>query len=411
MTITLHGGMLIDGRGGDPAPLESLVVDGGRIRAVGGAPAGPSKDIIDLDGCTVMPGLIDAHSHFGLVEATGDSHVAPAITAARIFRNCELALMAGFTTVRDVGGIDGGVAAAVELGLIRGPRILPSGPVLCQTGGHGDERAPFGPHHGMHHDASGVPGLVQKALPCDGPDAVRLAARTAFQRGATQIKVCVSGGVVSVTDSLEDTQFSVEELMAAVEEADARGTYVTAHAHNSRSIQNGLAAGIQCFEHGSFLDEETARAIAAAGAALVPTLAVARLFYEKADEWGIPADMVSRIDGLEEAMGRSLKLARDCGVTVGLGTDLLGPEQDRRGLELVLRAALGDPMEAIVSATAVNARILRRDAEIGTVEAGKVADLIAVRGDPLNEPDLFDDPSRVVLVIKDGVVVKDSREG
>src|SRR5262249_16300847 len=152
---------------------------------------------------------------------------------------------------RDTGGIDGGVATAVEMGLVRGPRILPSGPLICQTGGHGDDRNPFGLHP---HDHAGVPGLGQVSLPCDGPDEVRLAARTVLRGGASQVKVCVSGGVVSLTDRIEDAQFTVEELMAAVQEADARETYVTAHAHNVRGIRNGLDAGVSCFEHGTFLD-------------------------------------------------------------------------------------------------------------------------------------------------------------
>jgi imidazolonepropionase-like amidohydrolase len=238
---------------------------------------------------------------------------------------------------------------------------------------------------------------------------VRVAARTALKRGATQVKVCVSGGVVSFTDKLEDTQFTVEELMAAVQEADARGTYVTAHAHNSKGIQNGLDAGIECFEHGTYLDDETARRMAEAGAHLVPTFAVCRLLAQEAGAWGIPAELVPKIAPVEAAMAMSLALAREHGIVIGLGSDILGPEQNRRGLELVIRADLEDAMTAITSATKVNAQIIRRDDDLGTLEPGKVADLIAVDGDPLAEPGLFDDPSRVKLVIQGGVVVKDTR--
>jgi imidazolonepropionase-like amidohydrolase len=409
VTFQLRGATLVDGTGTDPISGATVVLDGDRIAAVeGGSPNGSARgDVIDIDGLTLLPGLIDAHSHFGIV-SFGDTRSSPAVTAARIFRNCELALEAGFTTVRDVGGIDGGVAQAVALGLIPGPRILPSGPLLCQTGGHGDDSPPFalGGHHMHDH---GLPGLAQFARPCDGPDEVRLAAREAFKRGATQIKVCVSGGVVSFTDRAEDAQFSVEELKAAVEEADARDTYVTAHAHNTKGIRNGLEAGVACFEHGTFLDEDTAVAMAKAGAYLVPTFAVTRLFVEKAKDWGIPDEMIPRMNGIEEAMTRALALARDAGVVIGSGSDLLGPEQDRRGLEIAIRAELGDAMEAIVATTSVNARILRRADDIGTVEAGKRADIIAIDGDPLTDSKLFDDPTRVILVIKDGQVVKDIR--
>ena len=403
MDRILRGASLIDGTGAGPRPAD-VTIRGDRIEAVSSRP-GADRDPIDLDGLTLLPGLIDAHSHFGLVEMI-PAHTAPAVMAARIFRNCELALAAGFTTVRDTGGIDGGVATAVEMGLVPGPRILPSGPLICQTGGHGDERNPFGLHS---HDHPGVPGLVQVSLPCDGPDEVRLAARTVLRRGASQVKVCVSGGVVSLTDRIEDAQFSVEELMAAVQEADARDTYVTAHAHNVRGIRNGLDAGVSCFEHGTFLDEETAAAMAAAGAYLVPTFAVTRIFAENADAWGIPPDVVPRMAGIEEAMTRALKIARDAGLVIGSGSDILGPEQNRRGLELVIRSQLGDPMEAIVSATAVNARILRLDRDLGTVEPGKQADLVAVDFDPLRQPEGFDQPDRIRIVIKGGTLVKDTR--
>jgi imidazolonepropionase-like amidohydrolase len=396
--VRIDGGTLIDGTGTDPRRAAVHITDG-RIddSSVDGG-------TIDVTGLTVLPGLIDAHTHFGLVNEF-DPDVAAAVVAGRIFRNCELALDAGFTTVRDTGGIDGGVAEAVRLGLVRGPRVLPSGPILSQTGGHGDPTGPFH-HHGHSH---GVPGLNQVSIVCDGPDEVRLAARTVLKRGATQVKVCVSGGVVSFTDKLEDTQFSVEELIAAVQEADARGTYVTAHAHNSRGINNGLDAGIECFEHGTYLDEDTARRMAAAGAHLVPTFAVCRLLAQEAEAWGIPPELVPKIAPVEAAMAQSMKLARDHGITIGLGSDILGPDQNRRGLELVIRSQLEDPMTAIVSATKVNSQIIRRDAELGTLEVGKIADLIAVDGDPLREPELFDDPSRVKLVIQGGRVVKDIR--
>jgi imidazolonepropionase-like amidohydrolase len=404
MDRVLRGATLIDGTGADPRRADVAIRDI-RVESVVAA-ASRDGESIDLDGLTLLPGLIDAHSHFGVVELTA-AHIPPAVIAARIFRNCALALDAGFTTVRDTGGIDGGVASAVEMGLIRGPRILPSGPLICQTGGHGDDRNPFAIY--PHDHRTSIPGLVQLSLPCDGPDEVRLAARSVLSRGATQVKVCVSGGVMSFTDRIEDAQFTVEELMAAVQEADARDTYVTAHAHNVRGIRNGLAAGVSCFEHGTFLDGETAAAMAAAGAYLVPTFAVTRIFSEQAEAWGIPASIVPRMAGLEEAMTRALKLARDAGVVIGSGSDILGPEQNRRGLELLIRSQLGDPMEAIVSATSVNARIIRRSDDLGTIEPGKLADLVAVDFDPLIQPDGFDEPERVRLVMKDGIVVKDTR--
>jgi imidazolonepropionase-like amidohydrolase len=408
-SLILRGAELIDGRGGDPLPKSEVVIDGNRfgaVRAAGHAAIDDAR-VLDLDGLTLLPGLIDAHAHFGLVDF-GDPGATPlAVLAAQIFRNCELALEAGFTTVRDTGGIDGGVRQAVDLGLVRGPRIYPSGPIIVQTGGHGDFSPPFLGHH--HLSSVAAPGLVQPSLVADGADAVRLAVRTVFRRGATQVKVAISGGVVSTTDRLEDTQLSVDELRAAVAEARARETYVTAHAHNVRSIRNGLEAGVACFEHGTFLDEETAAAMAAAGAWLVPTLAVTHLFAEEWQRWGVPESTVPRMVAVAKAMAEAVKLAHRAGVTIGSGSDLIGPRQDRRGLELGLKAACIGAMPAIVSATQTNAHILRADADLGTVEPGKLADAIAVDGDPLADPRLFDDPTRVLVVVKDGVVVKDTR--
>lgn len=410
MTLVLRGGVLVDGNGSEPSQSSELVIEDSRITRVGTAGGRPhGREVVDLslDGLTILPGLIDAHAHFGLVNFSPPGSVPVAVIAGQIFRNCALALEAGFTTVRDTGGIDGGVGQAIEMGLLRGPRILPSGPILVQSGGHGDFRPPFLLDH--HASDASVPGLVQASMVCDGVDQVRIAARTAFRRGATQIKMAVSGGVVSLTDRLEDTQFSVDELMAAVGEAHARDTYVTVHAHNIRSIQNGLAAGVECFEHGTFLDEETAAAMLARGAVLVPTLAVTHIFATEWRAWNVPEQTVPRMVAVAEAMGRAVAIAHKAGVVVGSGSDLIGPEQNRRGLELKLKADILGAMEAIVSATRTNARILRRDQELGTLEVGKLADVIAIDGDPLAHPDLFDDPKKIVLVIKDGAVVKDAR--
>jgi imidazolonepropionase-like amidohydrolase len=216
----------------------------------------------------------------------------------------------------------------------------------------------------------------------------------------------VSGGVISFTDEIEHTQFTVEELRAAVLEAEARNTYVTAHSHNSRGIRNGLEAGVQCFEHGSWLDEETAALMAEAGAALVPTLTVAHVMGTEYERWGLPAAVASRMELVSGHMENAIKYARDVGVVTGAGTDLLGPHQEHRGLEIALRAEVVGAMDAIVAMTSTNAKILRVDDRLGTVTPGKLADVIAVRGDPLREPRLFDDPERIVLVIKGGVVEK-----
>jgi imidazolonepropionase-like amidohydrolase len=404
MAYRIHTRAVIDGTGRDPVERAVVAVDGDRITAVG-ADGGPSAhDDLDCDDLFVLPGLIDAHTHMGLVEGDRLGFMPPALLAAHLFRNAELCLESGHTTAREVAGADGGLAQAIEAGLIPGPRLFPSGPLLSQTGGHGEFGLPFLDHR-LHF--TGLPGLTQPSVICDGPDQVRIAARNAFRHGATQIKVCVSGGVVSLTDRLEDVQFTVDELRAAVEEAAARDTYVTAHAHNTAGIERGLEAGLECFEHGTFLDEPTAARMAAAGASLVPTLAVIHLLASEYERYGLGDYVVPRVQGVEEAMGKAVLIAMDAGVRVGSGTDLLGVEQNRRGLELVLRAQLHSPMAAIVSATRHNAEILHVADRLGTLEAGKLADCIALDFDPLAEAAGFDDPDRVRVVIKNGQIVKD----
>ncbi|MHB8509225.1 MAG: amidohydrolase family protein [Candidatus Dormibacteria bacterium] len=211
MTLILRGGTLFDSTGAD------LLGD-----------ATGDSEVLELDGLTILPGLIDAHTRLGGVfDRIGRFSVAE--MAAEVFKNIRLANDAGFTTCREVVGVHAGAVRVIEKGLIRGPRIFHSGSVICQHGGHGDFTSQF-----AAEPTYGIPGLVCGALPSDGVDAVRHAARISFRRGATQLKVCVSGGVVSLHDSLEDTQLTVEELRAIVEEARARNPYVTAHAQNKQ---------------------------------------------------------------------------------------------------------------------------------------------------------------------------------
>lgn len=363
--------------------------------------------VLDASGLFLMPGLIDAHTHLGhafessVLRDVGSLSVAE--VAAEIIVNLELALDAGVTSARELGGLDGGMARAVERGLVRGPRLFPSGPAIAQTGGHGTYLGQF-PLTDSHFR---VPGLLERTQVADGPDAVRRAARLAFRRGATQIKVYASGGILSEGDSITDSQFSVEELASAVGEAKARGTYVTAHAHSISALHNGLAAGIRCFEHATFLDEESADAIAKARGAIVPTMSVIHVMEERAAEWGIPQEMLKRLDGVESAMTDAIRLAHAKGILIGSGSDLLGPRQRGRGMEIGLKARLIGAMNAIVSGTANNARIMGIYDQLGTVEPGKVADIIGVRFDPLERPDALADAQNVVLVVKDGQVVKD----
>lgn len=386
---------LIDGSGADPFPAAIDIKDGVITNVRRGSEGRAAEGGIHLDDVTVLPGLIDAHTHMGIVGNKEDDHVPLAVATAQIFANLSAALDAGFTTVRDVGGLDGGVALAVETGLVRGPRILPSGPIICEAGGNGDLYSPFS--CGCGRRTQGTPGLTLIGAPCYGPDDVRVAARLALRRGATQLKVSVNTLLSFHDTGSPDTELTLEELSAAVVEARAKGTYVTAHALNPHGVALALRAGVECLEHGGVANEEVATAVADAGVPLVPTLTNMWLLEQGGDVNGRRARL---------ELQESLVLAKAHGVPVGSGSDLEGVEQSRRGMELVLRAELESPMEAIVSATSVNGRILRRP-ELGSISAGCAADLIAVSGDPLEEPRLFDDPGRVVFVMKGGQVAKD----
>src|ERR1700730_11806046 len=319
MTLIMRDATPIDGTAGEPKTKSSIVIEGDTIADVTAQAPHRREDaqVYDLSGLTMLPGLIDAHAHLGLVydfSAEGDPGlVSAAEIAARAFENCNLCLDAGFTTVRDMCGVDGGIVRAIASGTVRGPRVYPSGPAIVQTGGHGHISGPF-----CFQDRTlAIPGLMQLIAICDGADEVRRKARLNFRRGATQLKVFISGGVVSTTDRLEDTQLTVEELKAAVHEARARETYVSGHAHNVRAIRNGLAAGLECFEHGTMLDEATARAIAKAGSALDPTLAVCHLMAKDWKQMGLTEQIAKRIGGCETSMAESIKMAEAAGVLLG----------------------------------------------------------------------------------------------
>jgi imidazolonepropionase-like amidohydrolase len=415
MSLLLTGAAIIDGLGSDPIARGFVLTEGDRIADVGtdGARPGASRasQHVELSGLTLLPGLIDAHTHLGFSsEMMAMQHVEVSVAerAADIFRNLRAALEAGFTAARDCGGIDHGVLRAVGRGLVPGPRIWACASALHQTGGHGILASPLLPPDAQHYHW--VRGLTAVGGPCDGVDAVTKAARECFRQGASFLKIVVTGGVVSRTDNLDDTQFTVQEIAAAVAEARARNTYVTAHAHNVAGIRNAIVGGVKCVEHGTGIDEEIAAMMAADGVSLVPTLTIAQDIVDNYDRLGLPPEMLGRVGDTMKRMSDGLLAAREAGVLVGSGSDLVGPVQDHRGQEIGLKARLIGAMAAICSATSVNARIMRVADTIGSIETGKLADLIAVDFDPLAQPELFRDPARVILVVKGGEIVKDMRK-
>ena len=408
MSVVFEHATLLDCTGRDPQPNLRIVVEDGRIRRIGASsgPAGP-KDarVIDCQGRTLMPGLLDAHVHLALLDLdpAAEAALPAAVLALRIAGVIEATLDAGFTTVRDAGGLDWGFKEAVRLGLIRGPRIFISGAFISQTGGHGDHRA-----RTSRATFPMVPGLTSESILADGADAVRWAAREVLRRGADQVKVMASGGAASPTDELDHVQFAVEELTAAVEVAGAVGTYVLAHAYGPRAIQNCLKAGVRSIEHGNFLDEATAdQMLAADDVFLVPTVITYELLARREAGDGWTPDMVRKIrQGLTGAYD-SLGLAYEKGLRIGSGSDVLAEMQGDKGKEIACQARVMGAMNAIIAATRTNAALMRIDKDVGTIEEGKRADLIVLDADPLADPAIFGDPEHVRMVVLGGEVVKD----
>ncbi|MEK7248744.1 MAG: amidohydrolase family protein [Chloroflexota bacterium] len=405
--LVLHNATLIAGDGADPKPKTSVEVRDGRIARVVAASkiaANEEAQVIDLGGCFLLPGLTDAHVHLGLTEANGAPTQPWAEWVARVTGFLGQALDQGFTTVRDAGALDPAWARVIEKGIVRGPRLLPSGAFISQTGGHGDWRAP----HQQTDPIQPIPGLFAGYVLADGPDAVRRAAREELRRGATQIKVMASGGVASPTDPIDATQFTLDELRAVVEEAEARGSYVLAHAYHPKSIAQCLDAGVRSIEHGNLLDEETAARMAKAGTFLVPTLITYDVLAEGGDKLGFSSYQVKKLHQVWQAGEDAVRIAAKAGVKIGSGSDLLGPAMALKARELVIKSRILSPMDAIVSATRTNAELFGLADEIGTVQEGKLADITVFNRDPLGEPEVLANADRVRLVLKGGAVVKDA---
>ncbi len=402
--LLLNDVTLLDGTGRDPVQHQSVLIEDARIARIGHAGSMAASDAVrstDCTGMTLMPGLTDAHVHFGLTAASQsdppDSHVTYVL---KVLENIRIALDEGFTTVRDAGGLDPAFAAAVASGHAPGPRILPSGSFLSQTGGHGDQRNRWTDVH-----EPSIPGLRANTEICDSPDEVRRAARMQIRRGATQVKLMASGGVMSPNDPLESVQFTVEEMAAAVQVARAFGKYVMAHCHTAPAINQALDAGVRSIEHGSVLDEQTAARLGRERAFLVPTLVIIEIL-SRSDV--VPEFSRAKTEMVRGKMAGSVRMAQEAGVRIGSGSDLLGPRQSRRASELAERAKHCGPMGAIMSATTTNAELFCMSSEIGTLEDGKLADAILVAGDPLADIALLAEARNVRLVVKGGVVVKDT---
>jgi imidazolonepropionase-like amidohydrolase len=405
--LILKNATLIDGTGREPIPNASVIVEGERIREVLTTSPGkvPSEaTTIDCRRQTLLPGLIDAHVHLAAVEANimdQQRRNSASMLVIRTLRVIKESLDQGFTTVRDAGGADAGFREAVKQGLIPGPRLLVAGCPLSQTGGHGDFRLPTETRP-PSEDPAGISARI-----CDGVDQVRRAAREQLRLGADHLKVMAGGGAMSPSDEIDTSQYSIEELKAVVLEAEAVGTYVMAHVYSGRSVRNCAAAGIRSCEHGNLLDEESARAMRDAGTFLVPTLVTYEMISRMGKDLGIPDNNVRKINEAKERGLEALAIAHRVGVKIASGSDLLGPMQIYKGMELELQSRVQGPMGALIASTKTNAELLRKEKDLGTIEPGKLGDFVLVNGDPLKDMKLFQQyQEKITLIIQGGRIYK-----
>jgi imidazolonepropionase-like amidohydrolase len=404
--IIFANAAVVDGTRSEPRESHHVLVEGDRIKEVSDRPIScAGATTMDLAGRFLMPGLIDAHVHVIAVDAALARLAEQPLTlvSLRAGKVLEGMLARGFTTVRDAGGADGGLAEAVAQGLVRGPRLFPSGQALSQTGGHGDLRPRTRSVASCACCEYGA-GLARIA---DGVDECRRAARDELRKGATQIKIMASGGVASPYDPIWNLQYSDEEMRAIVAEAHAWHTYVLAHAYTPEAIRRAIENGVRSIEHANLIDAATAALVAASGGFVVPTLVTYDALHRFGRELGLAEASLAKLVDVREAGLRSLEILQQAGVKIGYGTDLLGPMHQHQSREFVLRAEAMSPFEVIRSATLVNAELLNRSGELGVIAPGACADLIAVDGNPLRDISLLDGQGEHLSVImKDGVLYK-----
>lgn len=410
MTYTLiKNGTLIDGNGGQPIVDAAVLLKDNVIVAAGNLTdiQVPSENVTELDvnGGFILPGLIDTHVHMMMEVGPLEKQVTTPFSY-RFYKAAQYmkrTLDAGVTTVRDAGGTDAGVKQAIKDGIVLGPRMQISITPLTITGGHGDSWMRSGVDLTLHGYPGNPDGL------CDGVEEVTKKVREVLRAGADVIKVHATGGVLSPTDHPEYTQFSQEELEVMVREATyRRGLKVMAHAQGKEGIKNAVLAGIHSIEHGIYIDEEVANLMVEHGTYLVPTLLAPVSVLENAESSGtMPAYGVQKCREVVEYHKESIALAHKAGVKIAMGTDAGVMAHGTNLRELGLMCEIGmTPMESMIATTKTAAECIGWDDKIGTVEAGKLADIVITSTDPLADIRSLENNDNIVVVLKDGEVVK-----
>jgi imidazolonepropionase-like amidohydrolase len=403
-----HGGRFLDPRRDALADGVHVLVEGDRIKEVSDRPiTAASATRVDLRGRTLMPGLIDAHIHILMSEVNIHflEGVPLTLLAARGSASARAMLMRGFTSVRDTGGADYGMKTAIEAGLFEGPRLFIAGMPISQTGGHGD----FRKRTQNAFECACCSGLTYTARIADGVPEMLRAVRDELRKGADQIKIMVSGGIASQADPLESLQYRMDEIEAAVEEATRWGSYVCAHAYAAEAIRRAVTGGVRTIEHGNLIDEPTAKLMAEHEAYLVPTLVAYDALKRRGAEYGLSDYSLQKNDIVLKAGLRSLEIARNAGVKIGFGSDLLGQLQNDHTREFLIRAEVMKPQEVIRSATLVNAEIVRHSGKLGELVPGAYADLLVVDGDPYHDLGVLqDDGARIPAIMKGGRFFKNA---
>ena len=409
---------VFDGTSDELSPPTNVLVRGNIIAAIGPGERASSTDakVIEGRGQTLMPGLIDNHVHMMFNSMTAKEMLAPDFSLEELVRfsaeQSRAMLLRGFTAVRDAGGPSFALKQAIDNGRVQGPRIWPSGPMISQTSGHADLRGP----DELPRRYGGKPSRMEEAwasVIADGRDEVLVAVRETLRRGASQIKISAGGGTSSAYDPLDVTQYTLDEMKAAVEAAEDWNTYVTVHAYHPRSVRRAIEAGVKVVEHGNLLDEATLRLMAEKGIWLSSQMLVAST---EAMDPGRREKRKPIIEGQEKVW----PMAKRLGVKLAWGTDFLfEPElNDQQNAYILRLKSIFTPAELLQLLTHDNAQLLALSGprapyqgKLGVVETGALADLILVNGDPLDDIDVIGDADNFRVIMKDGVIFKGDEPG